>query len=307
MTEWWTRGDSACGSVPVVPPVGWPSRPSLSGRSGFAKWSVGGREYSTWEAAWREGIASSSPRSSGRAPAATRYLRAWSVGLLSEETSDDGLQTIRDAGAASASATASHGGSASATASHVTGIDLAVRGIEVRKLLYAGFGYRMSRGGYDPEEVLQEVYRGLLVRNRGKCPFDVRKSSFGHYVHMVIECVLSNYHRRESRRRASEQSWEDLPAGQVDSYPSTDSFLNGGVGDRMALTMLLDRVRSSGFLSDREVRLAEGVLPLLQSGYACTARGAREAGWSLLDWRDGVTALRRVALASALVEDPAGG
>ena len=75
----------------------------------------------------------------------------------------------------------------------------------------------------------------------------------------------------------------------------------------MALTMLLDRVRSSGFLSDREVRLAEGVLPLLQSGYACTARGAREAGWSLLDWRDGVSALRRVALASALVEDPAGG
>lgn len=294
MTEWWTRGDSACGSVPVVPPVGWPSRPSLSGRSGFAKWSVGGREYSTWEAAWREGIASRSPRSSVRAPAATRYLRAWSVG-------DDGLQTIRDAGAASAVAAV-----AESTSVGPVGIDLAVRGIEVRKLLYAGFGYRMSRGGYDPEEVLQEVYRGLLVRNRGKCPFDVRKSSFGHYVHMVIECVLSNYHRRESRRRASEQSWEDLPAGQVDSYPSTDSFLNGGVGDRMALTMLLDRVRSSGFLSDREVRLAEGVLPLLQSGYACTARGAREAGWSLSDWRDGVSALRSVALASALVDDPAG-
>jgi len=290
MTEWWTRGDSACGSVPVVPPVGWPARSQtpLAARQGCRKagWSVGGREYLTWEAAWREGIALSSPRSSGRAPAATRYLRAWSVGSLA----DDGLQTIRDAGAASASASPS---------AAPVGIDLAVRGIEVRKLLYAGFGYRMSRGGYDPEEVLQEVYRGLLVRNRGKCPFDVRKSSFGHYVHMVIECVLSNYHRRESRRRASEQSWEDLPEGRIgcqESVLSLSTDFSSGIGDRMALTMLLDRVRSSGFLSEREVRLAVGVLPLLQSGYACTARGAREAGWSLVDWRDGVAALRRVTV-----------
>jgi len=282
VAEWWTRGDSACGSVPVVPPAGWPSR-SQTLRAGG--WSVGGREYSTWAAAWREGIAGPRP---GRAPAATRYLRAWSVDL-DREREADGLRAIRDAGAfASASAAVQ-----SVDASAPVGIDLAVRGIEVRKLLYAGFGYRMSRGGYDPEEVLQEVYRGLLVRNRGKCPFDARKSSFGHYVHMVIECVLSNYHRRESRRRASEQSWEDLPEGRIGCQESVLDF-GGGVGDRMALTMLLDRVRSSVFLSEREVRLAVGVLPLLQSGYASTARGAREAGWSLVDWRDGVAALRRV-------------
>lgn len=85
------------------------------------------------------------------------------------------------------------------------GIDLNKRGHEVRKLLFAGFGARIARSGYDPEDVLQEVYRGILARNAGKCPFDVRKSSFGHYVHMVCECILNNYHRRETRRREVEQ------------------------------------------------------------------------------------------------------
>lgn len=91
------------------------------------------------------------------------------------------------------------------------GIDLAARGHEVAKLLYAGFHGLMRSAGYDPQDVLQEVYKGILVRNRGKCPFDPRKSSFGHYVHMVCHCVLSNYHRRIQRYR--EPLCDSLPGG----------------------------------------------------------------------------------------------
>lgn len=71
---------------------------------------------------------------------------------------------------------------------------------EVRKLLWRGFAGKMLSQGYDPEDVLQEVYRGLLVRNKGKCPWDRRKSTFGHYVHMVTSCVLTNYHRKQVKR-----------------------------------------------------------------------------------------------------------
>lgn len=85
------------------------------------------------------------------------------------------------------------------------GIDLAKRGHEVRKLFYAGYGRRVLKYGYDPEDVLQEVYKGLLVRNQGKCPFNAEKSSFGHYVHMVCGCIVSNYHRRYSRLNRNEQ------------------------------------------------------------------------------------------------------
>jgi DNA-directed RNA polymerase specialized sigma24 family protein len=90
------------------------------------------------------------------------------------------------------------------TARPVFGIDLEARSHEVRKLFYAGFGRRVARLGYDPEEVLQEVYKGLLVRNGGKCPFDPAKSSFGHYVHMVCSGRVANYHRKHARRRRYE-------------------------------------------------------------------------------------------------------
>lgn len=84
------------------------------------------------------------------------------------------------------------------------GVDLANRSHEVRKLFYAGFGRRVVYYGYDPEDVLQEIYKGILVRNGGKCPFDPSKSSFGHYVHMVCGCIVSNYKRKYSRLRRNE-------------------------------------------------------------------------------------------------------
>lgn len=85
------------------------------------------------------------------------------------------------------------------------GIDLTNRSREVQKLLFHGFGSRIFAAGYDPNEVLQEVFKGILARNHGICAWDERKSSFGHYVHMVCGCVLANYHRREQRRRSIEQ------------------------------------------------------------------------------------------------------
>lgn len=84
------------------------------------------------------------------------------------------------------------------------GIDLVARGHEVKKLMWAGFGHKILRAGYDPDDVLQEVFRGIVARNHGTCPWDARKSSFGHYVHMVISCVLTNYHRKQQQVRGTE-------------------------------------------------------------------------------------------------------
>ena len=84
------------------------------------------------------------------------------------------------------------------------GIDLSVYHLDVRRLFYAGFSKRARGMGYDPEDVLQEVYKGILVRNNGKCPHDPRKSSLGHYVHMVSSCILSNFNRKHSRIRNNE-------------------------------------------------------------------------------------------------------
>ncbi|MDB4278043.1 hypothetical protein N9917_00275 [Deltaproteobacteria bacterium] len=123
------------------------------------------------------------------------------------------------------------------------GIDLAARGHEVKKLLHAGFGLKMAARGYDTDDVLQEVYRGLLARNNGKCPFDARKSSFGHYVHMVCDCVLKNYHRKQARIRSHERTGLMAPASvsgvrdaggwtEVDAALVADTGTNGFVANR---------------------------------------------------------------------------
>jgi hypothetical protein len=79
------------------------------------------------------------------------------------------------------------------------GIDLGVKHNDVRRLLWKQYGLDIKRSGYDFEDVLQQVYLGLEIRNHGKCPFDAAKSSFSHYVYMVSACVYKNYKRKRSK------------------------------------------------------------------------------------------------------------
>jgi hypothetical protein len=150
------------------------------------------------------------------------------------------------------------------------GIDLSKRAHEVRKLLFAGFAGKMLSRGYDPDEVLQEIYRGLLVRNRGKCPWDARKSSFGHYVHMAINCILTNYHRKETRRGDRDavplenqtEDGEDLPSihAQVGIWNGSD------LGDRMALGSLREYLKDLPEHS-LEAQVGREILPMVSAGY----------------------------------------
>lgn len=148
------------------------------------------------------------------------------------------------------------------------GIDLAKRGDEVRKLFYAAFARGLIKDGIDPEEALQEVYKGLLSRNRGTCPFDVTKSSFGHYVHIVTRCVLANFVRKEKKRNAHEFSGESrTPEGEDRSWdipvPATQE------DSRRSSEYLLEKIE--GILSPENPGEREPVLralDLLSQGYS---------------------------------------
>lgn len=110
------------------------------------------------------------------------------------------------------------------------GIDLENRGHEVVKLFYAGFGNTARRKGWDTQDVLQEVYKALLVRNKGKCPWDIRKSSFGHYVHMVCRGVMSNYARKYNRVYSAEcYGAKGADGGLIDVAESSLAKCDGGV------------------------------------------------------------------------------
>lgn len=151
-------------------------------------------------------------------------------------------------------------------AASTLGIDLDARGHEVRKLFFAGFLRRVLRLGYDPEEMLQEIYKGILIRNRGKCPFDVTKSSFGHYVHMVAGCIISNYHRKQSRRNHYELfgvtgvDGDLLDVSEADiaiAEDRTDDYAAGRIARNSILSTVGDRARDVGHDPDLSIRCAE--------------------------------------------------
>ena len=161
------------------------------------------------------------------------------------------------------------------------GIDLARRGIEVQKLLLAGYGRKIYAMGYDADDVLQEVYKGLLVRNMGTCAWNPAKSSFGHYVHMVCGCILSNYHRKMSRMRSMEQTGIVCGDGEG-SYGVVDvaeaagrmafmdsPFLPGSSVQSHDATMLRDFVQHLQEQDERDALedTAMRVLPLVMMGY----------------------------------------
>lgn len=152
------------------------------------------------------------------------------------------------------------------------GIDLAARGHEVRKLFYAGFGRRVAKYGYEPDDVLQEVYKGLLVRNGGKCPFDPTKSSFGHYVHMVCGCIVSNYRRRYSRLSRNEQFGVMTVEGELEDVSCADIAIEGPQQEEAVVATairisLTDRVLHEARIRDMDVDIASQCVQLLMNGY----------------------------------------
>lgn len=154
------------------------------------------------------------------------------------------------------------------------GIDLKRRSQEVRKLLFAGFGNRIMSAGYDPEDVLQEVYRGILARNQGTCPWDPKKSSFGHYVHLVCSCIVSNYHRKMKRIRGTEQTGilSYGEEGREVCDVSTASHLSAKETRESSQSKMREAVEDlSQHLSRKdsaESRLARRILPYLAEGYS---------------------------------------
>ena len=155
------------------------------------------------------------------------------------------------------------------------GIDLENRSHEVRKLLFAGFGKRIVAMGYDPEDVLQDVYRGLLARNIGRCPWDARKASFGHYVHMVCSCILSNYHRRYDRINKREQpgamDWQDGARVLVDVAASSLPKFKAEQSHHIEREELIEELEERIIADVEEPYLALTALPHVLQG-----KGRRE-------------------------------
>lgn len=154
---------------------------------------------------------------------------------------------------------------------------------EVAKLLFKGFGLMIRRAGWDEQDVLQEVYKGLLTRNQPgmRSAWDPAKSSFGHYIHMVCRSVVFNYHRKQERVGrilvgCVEYADGDLSATDVASssrfqdgasmWQEPTSAPDSGIGAADPILRLMSFLRTS--LSDPlDVMFATAMLPLVVDGH----------------------------------------
>lgn len=167
------------------------------------------------------------------------------------------------------------------------GIDLQARGHEVAKLLYAGFSAWVYSAGYDFDDVLQEVYRKILVANHGKSPWNPVKSSFGHYVHLICYSALSNFHRKQVRVRSKEQIGV-LGVGTDGTWQSVDVRTNDRGGphsfglwaasttrpDIDPVKDLQTYIAKGPHAKHPEAALAVKIVPYVQSGYTLKAIAA---------------------------------
>jgi DNA-directed RNA polymerase specialized sigma24 family protein len=183
------------------------------------------------------------------------------------------------------------------------GIDLINRSHEVRKLLFAGFGRKIYAAGYDADDVLQEVYKGILARNNGKCPWDPNKSSFGHYVHMVCGCVLSNFHRKQRRIRSFEQvgmkslqaeGWQDGDVASASNLAARPTIEDEDAGINEAADDLSEYILDH-FPHDNTSMLAIAIIPHVAAG-DYRKKIAKELGVSMAALSRAVSLLRKATL-----------
>ena len=99
------------------------------------------------------------------------------------------------------------------------GIDLSQRHNEVKKIFLKHCSKMCLDNGCDPEDVLQEVYKGIIIRNSG-C-LDESKSAFSTYVVMVSKCVTIN-HVNKIRKKTDGEVY-----GKEDSIENEDHNIGG--------------------------------------------------------------------------------
>jgi len=158
--------------------------------------------------------------------------------------------------------------------------DLAARLDDVRRIAWRTPSFRSAvRSGHDPDDLLQEVYVRLLMRQRGRSAYDPDRGSFGRYVWIVVRSVIRNY-RRDHRRPRTSDGLD--PQGAPCALVELDRDLELAAPDAEPLERTVGRLADALDLED----LDRAILFDLASGH--TRREIRERYGLPLRVRHGV-------------------
>ena len=109
------------------------------------------------------------------------------------------------------------------------GIDFEAKYQDIKSIFYRHFAPICFKNKVDPEEVLQEVYYGLEIRNRGTCPFDPAKSSMSTYIVLVARGVVFNYLKKTKNSRENEKTAKDEDSKIFDYIPMEEKCIDESI------------------------------------------------------------------------------
>jgi len=104
------------------------------------------------------------------------------------------------------------------------GIDINEKHIDIKKIFLKKYSQVVLNSGNNSEDVLQEVYKTILIKNKGRCPFDPRKSAFSTYVMMIIHNVVSNYLTKSGKYTNRKKTIEDYKYNKSSSDPCAKDY-----------------------------------------------------------------------------------
>jgi hypothetical protein len=117
----------------------------------------------------------------------------------------------------------------------VVGIDIAKYENDIKKILYKRFGQMIAKNNLDPQDILQEVLKGIHARNQGKCPWDANKSTAGSYIYMVCRGIVLNQ-IRDLKSNPLHNNTENLDSLDIDP-----TYIEEGFSDIGNLKEILER------------------------------------------------------------------
>jgi RNA polymerase sigma factor (sigma-70 family) len=116
------------------------------------------------------------------------------------------------------------------------GIDIEAKYQDIKSIFYRHFAPICFKNKVDSEDVLQEVFLGLEIRNKGTCPFDPAKSSMSTYIVLVARGVVFNYLKKTKNSRENEKTSKEEDSKMFDYIPTEEKCIDESI--------LLDEIRN---------------------------------------------------------------
>lgn len=102
----------------------------------------------------------------------------------------------------------------------MTGLDLQRWWPDLQRIVVGKYGAWIRREGLDPDDVVQEVARRVLVANSGRNPYDPRRCSPA--VYLLIQARSAIGHLAERRRRWDQEEHVELWPEQLTEDDTLD-------------------------------------------------------------------------------------